>query len=82
MGWVGVCSREPFLPWAQPGGSLFLSTINRTMKSYALAIVGAEYILGWVPPGTHQWNKFVQPTELGVLLQRCVVAFSPPPHGC
>lgn len=54
----------------KPGGSLFLSTINRTMKSYALAIVGAEYILGWVPPGTHQWNKFVQPTELGVLLQR------------
>jgi 2-polyprenyl-6-hydroxyphenyl methylase/3-demethylubiquinone-9 3-methyltransferase len=44
------------------------------MKSYALAIVGVEYILGWVPPGTHQWNKFVQPTELGVLLQRCVVA--------
>jgi 2-polyprenyl-3-methyl-5-hydroxy-6-metoxy-1,4-benzoquinol methylase len=49
---------------------LFLSTINRTVKSYALAIVGAEYVLGWVPPGTHQWSKFVQPTELGVLLQR------------
>jgi 2-polyprenyl-6-hydroxyphenyl methylase/3-demethylubiquinone-9 3-methyltransferase len=54
----------------QPGGSLFLSTINRTTKSYMQAIVGAEYILGLVPPGTHQWDKFVQPTELQVLLQR------------
>ncbi|KAL6062549.1 Hexaprenyldihydroxybenzoate methyltransferase, mitochondrial [Balamuthia mandrillaris] len=54
----------------KPGGSLFLSTINRTMKSYALAILGAEYILGWVPKGTHTWSKFVQPTELAVLLRR------------
>ena len=48
----------------QPGGLLILSTINRTFKSYVLAIVGAEYILRWLPPGTHQWDRFVTPDEL------------------
>lgn len=45
-------------------GQLFMSTINRTVKSYALAIVGAEYILRLMPVGTHQWNKFITPAEL------------------
>lgn len=49
---------------ARPGGMLGLSTINRTLKSFALAIVGAEYVLGWVAKGTHQWEKFVTPDEL------------------
>jgi 2-polyprenyl-6-hydroxyphenyl methylase / 3-demethylubiquinone-9 3-methyltransferase len=49
----------------RPGGLLFVSTINRTMKAYALAIVAAESILRWVPRGTHDWNKFVTPTEIG-----------------
>ncbi len=48
----------------KPGGLLFMATINRTMRSYALAIVGAEYILGWLPRGTHQWDRFVTPDEL------------------
>lgn len=48
----------------KPGGKIFYSTINRTAKSYALAIVGAEYVLRWVPKGTHTWNKFVKPHEL------------------
>lgn len=48
----------------KPGGLFFASTINRTAKSFALAIVGAEYILRWVPRGTHQWEKFVTPAEL------------------
>jgi 2-polyprenyl-6-hydroxyphenyl methylase/3-demethylubiquinone-9 3-methyltransferase len=48
----------------KPGGLFFASTLNRTAKSFALAIVGAEYILRWVPPGTHQWEKFVTPAEL------------------
>ncbi len=48
----------------RPGGMLILSTINRTLKSYALAIVAAEYVLGWLPRGTHQWDRFVTPTEL------------------
>jgi 2-polyprenyl-6-hydroxyphenyl methylase/3-demethylubiquinone-9 3-methyltransferase len=48
----------------RPGGLMILSTINRTLKAYALAIVGAEYILRWLPVGTHQWERFVTPDEL------------------
>jgi 2-polyprenyl-6-hydroxyphenyl methylase/3-demethylubiquinone-9 3-methyltransferase len=48
----------------RPGGALVLSTINRNLKSYALAIVAAEYVLGWLPRGTHQWDRFVTPDEL------------------
>ncbi|MGQ3676019.1 bifunctional 2-polyprenyl-6-hydroxyphenol methylase/3-demethylubiquinol 3-O-methyltransferase UbiG [Xanthobacter sp. TB0139] len=46
------------------GGVLVLSTLNRTAKSFALAIVGAEYVLRWLPPGTHNWEKFITPEEL------------------
>ena len=45
-------------------GIMFIATINKTLKSYIFAIVGAEYILKWLPIGTHDWNKFVQPKEL------------------
>lgn len=48
----------------KPGGLLILSTMNRTAKSYAMAIVGAEYILRWLPRGTHDWNKFIKPSEM------------------
>ena len=48
----------------RPGGALIMSTLNRTAKSYLMAIVGAEYILGWLPRGTHQWDKFLRPSEL------------------
>ncbi len=48
----------------RPGGLLVLSTINRTAKSFVLAIVGAEYVLGWVPRGTHRWAQFRTPEEL------------------
>jgi 2-polyprenyl-6-hydroxyphenyl methylase/3-demethylubiquinone-9 3-methyltransferase len=48
----------------KPGGLLIAATLNRTLKSFALAIVGAEYVLRWVPRGTHQWDKFVKPQEL------------------
>ena len=47
----------------EPGGLFIGSTLNRTMKSFALAIVGAEYILRWLPKGTHAWEKFVRPDE-------------------
>jgi 2-polyprenyl-6-hydroxyphenyl methylase/3-demethylubiquinone-9 3-methyltransferase len=47
-----------------PGGILIMATLNRTLKSYALAIVGAEYLLRWLPRGTHQWQRFVKPSEL------------------
>jgi 2-polyprenyl-6-hydroxyphenyl methylase / 3-demethylubiquinone-9 3-methyltransferase len=48
----------------KPGGMLILSTMNRTSKSYAMAIVGAEYILRWLPRGTHSWSKFIKPSEM------------------
>jgi 2-polyprenyl-6-hydroxyphenyl methylase/3-demethylubiquinone-9 3-methyltransferase len=48
----------------RPGGLMFTATLNRTLKSFALAIVGAEYVLRWLPKGTHQWEKFVTPDEL------------------
>jgi 2-polyprenyl-6-hydroxyphenyl methylase / 3-demethylubiquinone-9 3-methyltransferase len=46
------------------GGLMFAATLNRTFKSFALAIIGAEYVLRWLPRGTHQWDKFVTPEEL------------------
>ncbi|HEY1473556.1 MAG TPA: bifunctional 2-polyprenyl-6-hydroxyphenol methylase/3-demethylubiquinol 3-O-methyltransferase UbiG [Pseudolabrys sp.] len=48
----------------KPGGLMIAATLNRTFKSFALAIVGAEYVLRWLPRGTHQWDKFVTPNEL------------------
>jgi 2-polyprenyl-6-hydroxyphenyl methylase/3-demethylubiquinone-9 3-methyltransferase len=48
----------------RPGGLAIFSTINRTFKAWALAIVGAEYILGWLPRGTHQWDRFIKPEDL------------------
>jgi 2-polyprenyl-6-hydroxyphenyl methylase/3-demethylubiquinone-9 3-methyltransferase len=48
----------------KPGGLLLVSTLNRTLKSFALAIVGAEYVLRWLEPGTHRWEQFVTPLEL------------------
>jgi len=53
-----------------PGGLLFVATLNRTAKSFALAIVGAEYILRWLPRGTHRWEKFVTPNELEIAIER------------
>ncbi|MHA1546755.1 MAG: bifunctional 2-polyprenyl-6-hydroxyphenol methylase/3-demethylubiquinol 3-O-methyltransferase UbiG [Alphaproteobacteria bacterium] len=53
-----------------PGGLVFVATINRTAKSFALAIVAAEYVLGWVPRGTHNWDKFVRPGEIAELLEQ------------
>ena len=52
----------------KPGGMMFIATINRTLLSWLFAIVGAEYVLGWLPRGTHSWRKFVRPDELGQLL--------------
>ncbi len=49
-----------------PGGIMLCSTINRTLKAFAFAIVGAEYVLRWLPRGTHQYAKFVKPSELAL----------------
>ncbi len=53
----------------RPGGMMVLATLNRTLKSFALAIVGAEYILRWLPRGTHQWDRFVTPNELEIAVE-------------
>ncbi|MFM2422768.1 MAG: hypothetical protein RL291_1298 [Pseudomonadota bacterium] len=55
-------------PLIRPGGLLIVSTINRTLQSYAVAIVGAEYIMRWLPVGTHQWDRFVTPDECSTAL--------------
>ena len=52
----------------KPGGLMVVATLNRTIKSFALAIVGAEYVMRWLPRGTHQWDKFVTPGELEAAL--------------
>jgi 2-polyprenyl-6-hydroxyphenyl methylase/3-demethylubiquinone-9 3-methyltransferase len=54
----------------KPGGLMVVSTLNRNWKSFALGIVAAEYVLRWLPRGTHQWDKFVTPDELSRHLER------------
>ncbi len=49
---------------------MFVATINKTLKSYVFAIIGAEYILRWLPIGTHEWEKFVKPEELKKILTK------------
>ncbi len=62
---IGRCAEM-----VRPGGLMIVATINRTLKSFALAIVGAEYVLRWLPRGTHRWDKFVTPNELEAALER------------
>ena len=64
---LGICA-----DLVAPGGAMALSTLNRTAKAFALAIIGAEYVLRWVPRGTHDWRKFMRPSEIGRALR---------PHG-
>jgi 2-polyprenyl-6-hydroxyphenyl methylase / 3-demethylubiquinone-9 3-methyltransferase len=53
-----------------PGGGLVLATLNRTFRAFALGIVAAEYVLGWLPRGTHSWQRFVRPSEAARALRR------------
>ena len=53
----------------KPGGRLILSTLNRNPKSFALAIIGAEYVLGLIPRGTHQYRRFIKPSEMAAQLR-------------
>ena len=55
----------------KPNGFLFLSTLNRTIKAYASAIVAAEYVLGLLPRQTHDFDKFIKPSELGAMARAC-----------
>lgn len=54
----------------RPGGLLVMSTLNRTAQSYLLGILAAEYVLGWAPRGTHDWRKFMRPSELATMLDK------------
>jgi 2-polyprenyl-6-hydroxyphenyl methylase/3-demethylubiquinone-9 3-methyltransferase len=63
-GFVATCATM-----VKPGGLMIAATLNRTLKSFALAIVGAEYVLRWLPRGTHQWDKFVTPEELEAAIE-------------
>jgi 2-polyprenyl-6-hydroxyphenyl methylase/3-demethylubiquinone-9 3-methyltransferase len=54
----------------KPGGLHICSTINRNPKSFAMAIVGAEYVMRWLPKGTHEWNKFITPDELCTMMEQ------------
>jgi len=54
----------------KPGGLMICSTLNRNAKSFAMAIVGAEWVMRWLPKGTHDWNKFITPDELRDLITR------------
>ena len=63
-GYLGACH-----DLLRPGGLMICSTISRTARSYALAIVGAERVMRWLPPGTHDWRKFLTPDELFGLLR-------------
>ena len=68
-----------------PGGTMFLATLNRTLKAFALAVVGAEYLLRWLPRGSHDWRRFVRPSELAAglrpygveIVELAGVAYSP-----
>lgn len=53
----------------KPGGAFLGATLNRTAKSYLMAVVGAEYVLRWLPKGTHDWKKFVRPSEFAAFLR-------------
>jgi 2-polyprenyl-6-hydroxyphenyl methylase/3-demethylubiquinone-9 3-methyltransferase len=53
----------------RPGGLTLVATINKTLKSLALAKIGAEYVLRWLPPGTHDWNRFIAPARLKAMLE-------------
>ncbi|MDE2074999.1 MAG: bifunctional 2-polyprenyl-6-hydroxyphenol methylase/3-demethylubiquinol 3-O-methyltransferase UbiG [Alphaproteobacteria bacterium] len=63
-GYLAACARL-----VKPGGLMFVATLNKTLKSLALAKIGAEYVLRWVPAGTHDWNRFIEPKRLKALLQ-------------
>ncbi|MDX1712105.1 MAG: bifunctional 2-polyprenyl-6-hydroxyphenol methylase/3-demethylubiquinol 3-O-methyltransferase UbiG, partial [Rhodovibrionaceae bacterium] len=68
-----VADVEAFLGAAaslvKPGGALVLSTLNRTPKSFLMAVVGAEYVLRWLPRGTHDWRRFLKPSEVTRMLR-------------
>jgi len=64
-GYLASCAKL-----VKPGGLMFVATLNKTLKSLALAKIGAEYILGWLPRGTHDWSRFIEPEKLRAMLEK------------
>jgi 2-polyprenyl-6-hydroxyphenyl methylase/3-demethylubiquinone-9 3-methyltransferase len=62
--YLGACAKL-----IRPGGLMFIATLNKTLKSLALAKIGAEYVLGWLPRGTHDWSRFIEPSRLRAMLE-------------
>lgn len=62
----------------KPGGLMIVATLNRTAKAFALAIVGAEYVLGWLPRGTHEFEKFLRPDEIERPMSAAGLTVQPP----
>jgi SAM-dependent methyltransferase len=69
---------ERFLRLVKPGGMMIVATLNRTLKALALGKVAAEYVLRWVPAGTHDWSQFLKPEEIRRMLSEEPVAVSGP----
>ena len=69
--YLGACARL-----VKPGGITIVATMNKTLKSLALAKIGAEYVLGWLPRGTHDWNRFIPPAELRTALEETGLSIS------
>jgi 2-polyprenyl-6-hydroxyphenyl methylase/3-demethylubiquinone-9 3-methyltransferase len=63
-GYLRACARL-----VKPGGLMFVASLNKTLKSLALAKFAAEYVLRWLPPGTHDWSRFVEPSRLRAMLE-------------
>jgi len=70
-GTIAACARM-----LKPGGAFFFATINRTPKAYALAIIGAEYLLGWLPKGTHRYDNFIRPSEMHAAMRASGLAIT------
>jgi len=70
---IRACSRL-----VKPGGIMIVATLNRTLKALALGKIAAEYVLGWVPPGTHDWRQFLKPDEIRLMLSQEPLAVSGP----
>lgn len=70
---IRACSRL-----VKPGGIMIVATLNRTLKALALGKIAAEYVLGWVPPGTHDWRQFLKPDEIRLMLSQEPLAVTGP----
>ena len=70
---IRACSRR-----VKPGGIMIVATLNRTLKALVLGKIAAEYVLGWVPPGTHDWRQFLKPDEIRLMLSTEPLAVSGP----